>query len=165
VLPEFPPLGRNSRLYGGHGVPHQNQPSDHSHEREANALERPHQPVATDLVGPSAPCAPRAALVAALRCRIEPYLDQAVPLRAALWLGAPLARARQAARRMLVIQLAHPRFPIFRRRPEPVEGATRRLRRWPAATLDRTGRKTPAWQLSGMGRHRDASRLGCGGES
>jgi len=46
--------------------------------------------------------------------------------------------------------VAHPRFPIIRRRPEPVESAARRLRRWPAATPDRTRpRVAGPWQLSG----------------
>ena len=49
-----------------------------------------------------------------------------------------------------MIRLAYPRFPIIRRRPEPVEGALRRLRRWPAATPDRTRpRVAGLWQLSG----------------
>jgi hypothetical protein len=46
--------------------------------------------------------------------------------RAALWLEAPRARARQLGSVSRIARLAHPRLPIFRRRPEPVESASRR---------------------------------------
>ena len=76
-------------------------------------------------------------------------------LRAALWLEAPLARARQLDAPSRLTKVAHPRFRIIRRRPEPVESATRRLRRWPAATPDRTRpRVAGCRQLSGMGTFR-----------
>ncbi len=43
--------------------------------------------------------------------------------------AVPLATSRRCSE-------ALPRIPMIRRRPEPVEGAARRLRRWPAATRD-----------------------------
>jgi hypothetical protein len=41
--------------------------------------------------------------------------------RAALWLEVPRARARQLDAAYQLIRVAHPRFPIVWRRPEPVE--------------------------------------------
>jgi hypothetical protein len=68
-----------------------------------------------------------------MHCRIEPFLDQerlrcAPPLsgasRAALWLEAPLARARRNyQRRSHLLRWLIPAFLIIRRRPEPVESA------------------------------------------
>jgi hypothetical protein len=69
-------------------------------------------------------------------------------------LVGPLARARRCQRAVRPDCLGWliPGFPIIRRRPEPVESATRRLRRWPAATPDRTRpRVAGCRQLSGMG--------------